>query len=408
MKFSKTKGAASVVVAGAFVAAMLPSVSSAGGAITSGSLNTGYSTMLLPAIQSLAAHAKGGIGVILPDETSSTRYVEFDAPALTTAFADAGLKTSQFNIQNAQGSDAVAIADAQADITAKDKVLIIDTLDAATANTIQKAANKAGVKVIDYDRLQSNGAVYVSFNNVAVGTLIGKGLLSCLSAWKVKKPLTYVMDGSATDPNAAQFASGYNAVLNKAGFAAKEGGSGNSKTVNENAGTWDPPTALKDFQGAFSASKNKINSVVTPNDENAAPIINYLQSLGLSPKTVPFTGQDATLAGFQNILSGYQCGTVYKPSWQEAQAAAIAALYLDAGKKIPASLLTGKTKLTGTKTTVPTVELTPTWVTTANIEKTVIKDGVINKFALCTGVRPTVKGHHLPTYAADCKTYGVK
>lgn len=407
MNFNKAKGAASLVVAGAFVAAMLPGVSSASGAITASALNTSYSTMLLPAIQSLAAHAKGGIGVILPDETSSTRYVEFDAPALTTAFSDAGLSTSMFNVQNAQGSDALAIADAQADITKKDKVLIIDTEDAATAATIQKDANRAGVKVIDYDRLQSNGAVYVSFNNVTVGTLIGKGMLSCLSAWKVKHPLMYVMDGSATDPNAGMFAKGYNAVLNKAGYAAAEGGKGNAKTINENAGTWDPPTALKDFQGAYSAN-SKINAVLTPNDENAAPIISYLQGQGLKPKTIPFTGQDATLTGFQNILSGYQCGTVYKPSWLEAQAAAIAALYLDAGKKIPGSLLTGKTQLTGTKIMVPTVELTPTWVTTANIEQTVIQDGVINKYALCTNIRPTVKGAHLASYAQDCRSFGVK
>ncbi len=387
---------------------MFPGISSASGAITSASLNTGYSTMLLPQIQSLAMHAKGGIGVILPDETSSNRYVEFDAPALETAFTDAGLSPKQFIIQNALGSDQVAIADAKADITAKDKVLIIDTEDAATANTIQKLANRSGVKVIDYDRLQSNGAAYVSFNNVNVGSLIGKGLLTCLSAWKVKNPLVYVMDGDATDPNAAQFASGYDAVLNKAGFAAKEGGAGNSKTINESAGTWDPPTALKDFQGAYAASKGKINAVVTPNDENAAPIITYLQKLGLKPNTIPFTGQDATLAGFQNVISGYQCGTVYKPSWQEAQAAAIAALFLDAGKAIPASLLTGKTMLTGTKIMVPTVELAPTWVTTANVESTVIKDGVINKYALCTSVRPTVKGSHLPTFAQDCAKYGIK
>ncbi len=387
---------------------MFPGISSASGAITSASLNTGYSTMLLPQIQSLAMHAKGGIGVILPDETSSNRYVEFDAPALETAFTDAGLSPKQFIIQNALGSDQVAIADAKADITAKDKVLIIDTEDAATANTIQKLANRSGVKVIDYDRLQSNGAAYVSFNNVNVGSLIGKGLLTCLSAWKVKNPLVYVMDGDATDPNAAQFASGYDAVLNKAGFAAKEGGAGNSKTINESAGTWDPSTALKDFQGAYAASKGKINAVVTPNDENAAPIITYLQKLGLKPNTIPFTGQDATLAGFQNVISGYQCGTVYKPSWQEAQAAAIAALFLDAGKAIPASLLTGKTMLTGTKIMVPTVELAPTWVTTANVESTVIKDGVINKYALCTSVRPTVKGSHLPTFAQDCAKYGIK
>ena len=173
MNFSKAKGAASLVVAGAFVAAMFPGVSSASGAITAGSLNTGYSTMLLPAIQSLAAHAKGGIGVILPDETTSTRYVEFDAPAMTTAFSDAGLTPAQFNVQNAQGSDSLAIADAEADISHKDKVLIVDVEDSATAATIQKKANLAGVKVIDYDRLYSKGAAYVSFNNVTVGTLIG-------------------------------------------------------------------------------------------------------------------------------------------------------------------------------------------------------------------------------------------
>jgi D-xylose transport system substrate-binding protein len=408
MNFSRAKGAASLVVAGAFVAAMFPGVSSASGAITAGSLNTGYSTMLLPAIQSLAAHAKGGIGVILPDETTSTRYVEFDAPAMTTAFSDAGLKPSQFNIQNAQGSDSIAIADAEADLTHKDKVLIVDVEDSATAATIQKKANLAGAKVIEYDRLYSKGAAYVSFNNVTVGSLIGKGLVTCLTTFKVKSPLLYVMDGAATDPNAAEFAAGYDAVLTAKGFAPKEGGSGNAKTIAESAGTWTPSVALTDFQGAYSKSNNKINAVVTPNDENAAPIISYLQSLGLGPKTVPFTGQDATLQGFQNIISGYQCGTVYKPSWEEAQAAAVAALYLDAGKSIPASLLTGKTAITGTSTMVPTVELTPTWVTTANIEKTVIKDTVINKYALCTGIRPTVKGHHLPTYAADCKTFGIK
>ena len=57
---------------------------------------------------------------------------------------------------------------------------------------------------------------------------------------------------------------------------------------------------------------------------------------------------------------------------------------------------------------VPTVELAPTWVTTANVESTVIKDGVINKYALCTSVRPTVKGSHLPTFAQDCAKYGIK
>src|SRR5580693_8594818 len=46
------------------------------------------------------------VGVILPDTTSSTRYVQFDQPYLNDAFADAGYTQAQYRIDNAQGSDA--------------------------------------------------------------------------------------------------------------------------------------------------------------------------------------------------------------------------------------------------------------------------------------------------------------
>ena len=100
--------------------------------------------------------------------------------------------------------------------------------------------------------------------------------------------------------------------------------------VSNPAGTWDPPTALSEFQQQYTAHKN-INAALIPNDENGAPIIHYLQGQGVKAKTFPTTGQDATLTGLQNILAGYQCGTVYKPIYLEAQAAAALALYVRAG-----------------------------------------------------------------------------
>ena len=57
--------------------------------------------------------------------------------------------------------------------------------------------------------------------------------------------------------------------------------------------------------------------------------------MGVKPKTFPVTGQDATLVGLQNILAGYQCGTVYKPIYIEAQAAVALAMFLRAGKTPP-------------------------------------------------------------------------
>ena len=59
-----------------------------------------------------------------------------------------------------------------------------------------------------------------------------------------------------------------------------------------------------------------------PNDDTANAVISYLKSIKVPPNTFPTTGQDATLTGLQNVLSGYQCGTVYKPIYLEAQAAA--------------------------------------------------------------------------------------
>ncbi len=409
MRLRKVRALACAALVGSFIVAALPQVSSASTPTVSDStFTTSFSTMKY--LKGVVAKGRGSIAVILPDTVSSTRYTEFDAPSLKSAFLAAGLKTKQFTIQNAQGSDTTQYTDAQADIAKGAKVLVLDPLDSTTGAVIEAYAKARGVKVIDYDRLTLGGArsYYVSFNNVAVGTLIGKGLLSCITAWNVKNPIVYVMRGAPTDNNATLFAQGYDAVLNANGYNTT---AGSANTINESVGTWTPSQALTDFQGAISANQ-KINAVVTPNDENAAPIIAFLQSEGLPPKTFPFTGQDATLTGFQNIISGYQCGTVYKPIWLEAQAAAALAIYLRAGVKPPSGLVNGtatdSSATIASFKNVPAVLLTATWVTPANVESTVIHDKVIAASALCTSSAPTAKGQTLPTYAADCTTYGIK
>jgi D-xylose transport system substrate-binding protein len=258
-------------------------------------------------------------------------------------------------------------------------VLIMDPLDSGVGASIEKAAAAKGVAVIDYDRLTLGGSrkYYVSFDNVQVGKLIGNGLVSCVAAWKVKKPNVLVMFGAPTDNNATLFAQGYQGVM-KPFFS-----SGKWAQVGKAAGTWDPPTAQSEFQGQFTAHKN-INAVLTPNDENAAPIIHYLQTLGVKAKTFPVTGQDATLVGLQNILGGYQCGTAYKPIYLEAQAAAALALYARANVTPPTSLVNGTTQDTQAKAAVPSVLLTPQWVTPSNMNSTVIADNFVPASQLCT------------------------
>jgi D-xylose transport system substrate-binding protein len=353
------------------------------------SLNRTFSAMT--ALKALAAAGKGNVAAILPDTVSSARYTEFDAPYLQQALALAGLSPSQFSVQNAQGSDATELSDAQAAITKGASVLIMDPLDSGVGAQIETYAASHGVKVIDYDRLTLGGSrqYYVSFNNVDVGTLIGKGFVACAAAEGVTKPNVLVMKGAPTDNNATLFAQGYLGVLNPL-FS-----SGKYVNVGEPAGTWDPPTAESEFQQAYTAHKN-INSVLTPNDENAAPIITYLQRTGIKAKTFPVTGQDATLVGLQNILSGYQCGTVYKPIYIEAQAAVALAMFLRAGKTPPSALVNGSTPDSQTHVSVPSVLGTPEWVTTSNMNSTVIADNFVPAQQLCVG-----------QYAADCKAAGI-
>jgi D-xylose transport system substrate-binding protein len=136
------------------------------------------------------------------------------------------------------------------------------------------------------------------------------------------------------------------------------------------------------FAQQFTAHPN-INSAVTPNDDNANAVIAYLQSKAIKANRFPTTGQDASKSGLQNILKGYQCGTVYKPIYLEAQAAAAIALYLRAGQTPPSSLVNATTKDTQTNTDVKSTYLTPTWVTVGNIEDTVVKDQAVKVTDIC-------------------------
>jgi len=340
-------------------------------------LNNSFSAM--SQLKSVASAGKGSVAVILPDTTSSTRYVEFDAPYLKQAFTAAGLSSSDFVIQNALGSDATQLSDAQSDITKGASVLVVDPLDSGVGAHIESYAKQHGVAVVDYDRLTLGGtrSYYVSFNNVKVGQVMGQGLVSCVSAWGVKSPNVIVMKGAPTDNNATLFAQGYDGVL--APFFSGKGWT----NVSNPAGTWDPPTALAEFQQQYTAHKN-INAALIPNDENGAPIIHFLQGQGVKPKTFPTTGQDASTVGLQNVLVGRQCGTVYKPIYIEAQAAAAVALFVRAGKTPPSSLVNATVKDTQANVDVPTVSLTPVWVTPSNMNDTVIKDGAVKASDICT------------------------
>lgn len=328
--------------------------------------------------------SKADVGVILPDATTSPRWVHQDAPNLKKAFDAAGLKS---DIQNAAGDKAKFGQLCDSMVNEGVSVLIITNLDSDSGAACLKKAQQAGVKTIDYDRLTLGGGAsyYVSFNNVNVGKLQGQGLISALKAEGKTKANVVEVDGAATDNNAKLFAQGYNSVLK----ADKD-----IKIVGDQSGNWDATTAGKVFDQMYTQNHGNVDGVLAANDTMAGGIIARLKADGVAGK-VPITGQDAGTEGLQNILLGYQSGTVFKDTSLEAKAASQLAIDLIKGTD-PGSLVNGTTQDTTLNKAVPSVLEKPVWIT-AKTAETVFKAGQASVSEVCTG-----------PVAAKCKQYGIK
>jgi D-xylose transport system substrate-binding protein len=330
-----------------------------------------------------AVDGKGAkVGIILPDTTSSPRWVTADPEALK-----ANCKTYNLdcNIQNAGGSASKMQTIARQMTADKIKVLMIVNLDPASGAKIEQEAAKNGVIPVDYDRLTPGGgaALYVSFDNVKVGEVQGKTLTQCPQV-KDEKSVKYVdIDGAPTDNNATLFKQGYDGVLSKTpGW----------KKVAEQTGNWDAPTAGRVFNSMLGKTPD-LKAVMVANDTMAGAVITDLKRQGLNGK-VAVSGQDASAEGLQHILDGDQCFTIYKPSTDEA-APAIKAIAQLANDEVPD---TKGVTITDpqTKKKVPALLATPTAVTIANVADP-INDKYTPKNTVCTG-----------KYAAKCTKAGVK
>jgi D-xylose transport system substrate-binding protein len=336
-----------------------------------------------------SAAAKGKVGVILPDTTTSPRWESQDRPSLTAAFKDAGIEA---DIQNANGDTAKFGQLCDSMINEKVNVLMIVNLDSKSGSACLSKANAAGIISIDYDRLTLGGGAsyYVSFDNVEVGKLMGTGLSDCLTANdKAKANIVYI-NGDPNDNNAALFKQGYEEALKP------KIDSGDYKLVGDQSGFWDATKAGTAFEQLYTQNNGEIDGVVSANDTMAGGIIARMKANGTAGQ-IPVTGQDASVEGLQNILQGFQCGTVYKNTQLEAKTASDLAIALINGDEdAAAALATSTVPDTETGKDVPSALATPVWVTADQVQ-TVVSDGNATAADICTGA-----------VAKACTKYGVK
>jgi D-xylose transport system substrate-binding protein len=324
------------------------------------------------------------VAFLMPDQ-SSTRYEEHDHPGFVAqmqklcpsckvlyqnADGDASRQQQQFNSVVSQGA----------------KAIVLDPVDSAAAASLVKQAQGRGIKVIAYDRpIPSTPAdYYVSFNNEEIGKSIAKSLVDHLKASNVATTDVGLLEinGSPTDAAAGLIKKGVHEGLAEGGYAT---------LAEYDTPEWAPPKAQQWAAGQISRFNKKIVGVVAANDGTAGGAIAAFKAAGVNP-VPPVTGNDATIAGLQLIISGDQYNTISKPSEVVAAAAADVAIALLGGEAPKAD-----TTLFGT----PTRLFTPALVTTGNL-KTEIIDKTVNGKPI-----ETAKVLCIGRYAEGCKKLGI-
>ena len=319
-----------------------------------------------------AGGAEGSIWVLLPDSATSDRWENDDRRFFDQSFTAAGV---DFNIVNAEGDAQTQITQAEQALASGAKVLVVVSLDSGSSSTIITLAHESGALAVDYDRLTTEGGgadAYVSFEGKNVGLAQGAALVAACPAGSN----VAVLNGGEEDNNSHLFKSGYDEVIDPL-FA-----DGTWTEVDDQfVPGWDNQEALVLFEQMLLANSNDIDCAIAANDGIAGAVSSALKGAGLDP--IPVTGQDATAAGIQRILSGDQLMTVYKPIQNEAESAAQVAIALLRGESLAA--LTGGNTINNGQADVPFVGLDVQTVTVDNIASTVIADGFRTVAEICEG-----------------------
>ena len=323
------------------------------------------------------------IGVLLPETATSARWDNNDRPQLEQQIPQQ-LPGATVDYNNAEGSADTQLSQAEADLTKGDCILVVAPVDSTAAAQIVTKAKAQNVPVIAYDRLiQSKDLTYyVSFNNEAVGKLQGQYIVDHYKQYVTSGHNNLVMiNGSQTDNNALLFYKGASETLNPLISSGEL-----KKVYDQYTPNWDNPTAQNEMNGALTTQHDDIQIAYVANDGMANSVIAALKAVKLNGKVL-VTGQDATVAGIQNILSADQSMTVEKNYALEAKGTAQLVAAISNGSSAD-SLTNGATTATTDSGKIPSVLEQPVTIDKSNWQQ-VITDNLMTKAQVCAGLSST-------------------
>ena len=288
----------------------------------------------------------------------------------------------QIDFNNALDNETTQISQANKDLANGDCILVVAPRNSVTAATIVDKASSLNVPVIAYDRLIQSKKLnyYVSFDNLRVGQLQGQYIASHYQNYQKDGAVNIVIiNGSQTDNNALLFSQGMHAVVDP--LLAN----GSLKNIAENfTPDWTPSNAQAEMEASLTDQQNNVQIAYVGNDNMADGVINALKAVNLNGKVL-VTGQDATVTGIRNIITGQQSMTIYKPIAKEVQSTASLLKAIYDGTDTTA-LTQGQTVSTYDGGQIPSILDTPISIDHTNIAQTVLADKYVTKAELCDGL----------------------
>jgi D-xylose transport system substrate-binding protein len=272
---------------------------------------------------------------------------------------------------DAQSDPQKQLADIEGLLTGGCNALIVLAQDSQAVLPAIAGAVAQAVPVIAYDApIDSPDALFVSFDNVAVGRLMAEAMVAAQPTgnWAL-------IEGDAAHPIVNIFRDGQMQVLqpliDKGDIVV---------VAQQNTQNWNPDLAQQTVEQILTQQNNAVDAILAMNDGMSTGAAAALAAQALLGK-VALSGQDGDRAVLNRIAKGEQTVTIWKNAAALGAAAAQAALDLAGGNPVAG---------TGTFTTAsgaaqPALLLEPVAITRNNLD-VVVEAGWIPKEELCAGV----------------------
>lgn len=240
------------------------------------------------------------------------------------------------------------------------KAVVIVPKDAESLGESVRLAKSKGIPVISYDRLLRNSPIdlYVTIDSHAVGTLMAQELLR-------KKPrgAFFCIYGPEED---------FNMTLIRQGVESAIKDSRAKIVYNYWTDGWNYDLSYRKMAELLKAGSCP-DAVIAGNDAVADSIIRAIGEFAPA-RDIAVGGQDADIAGCQNVVNGKQAVTIYKPITELAAKSAEIAVALARGKSVKeCGSINGS--IDNGAGQIPVLWLHPMAVTAENMDEIVIKSG---------------------------------